>query len=119
MLKPGWANTKPFFFLYQDGINAILNVAKGDLRRAITLLQSAHRLHGSINEDNILSVGGYVPNSSIEKLLQLLQGRSFDKMQSHVKELCAEGYPALQVLYQLQEVCLIVSCLVNLGAYMY
>jgi replication factor C subunit 2/4 len=78
-------------------------VSGGDLRRAITTLQSSVRLGGpKVDKSLILDVSGQVPPEVIEKLLNGCKGRTFAALQKEVNDSIAEGYAAQQILLQLQ-----------------
>jgi replication factor C subunit 2/4 len=50
----------------QDVIDALIEVSNGDMRRAITYLQSIHRLYGNeINVESVYLVSGNVPKVSV------------------------------------------------------
>ena len=89
-------------------LDTILQVAKGDMRRAVTTLQSAHALHlttassdkNSIKpEDRIAEMAGLPPPSAVEELIKACRHGSFDVMKDAVDDLLAEGYSA-QLLLQ-------------------
>jgi DNA polymerase III delta prime subunit len=53
--------------LEEDALNTIMTVSEGDMRKAVTYLQSAHELAGknsSISSDIVLDVSGQVISSS-------------------------------------------------------
>lgn len=72
-------------------LKEILDLCKGDMRRAVMTLQSAHSLGGSVD---VAEMVGLPPPSLITHLVQQLQLAStpFDKMESLVQDLIAEGY---------------------------
>lgn len=53
----------------ESGLNALINVSRGDLRRAINYLQSSSTLSDDFNEDIILRIAGEVPSEEIKKIL--------------------------------------------------
>ncbi len=53
----------------ESGLNALIKVSRGDLRRAINYLQSSSTISDDINEDIILRIAGEVPSEEIEKIL--------------------------------------------------
>eukprot|EP00879_Flechtneria_rotunda_P009620 GHRR01010067.1.p1 GENE.GHRR01010067.1~~GHRR01010067.1.p1 ORF type:complete len:338 (+),score=104.85 GHRR01010067.1:488-1501(+) len=81
----------------------LAQVAGGDLRKAVTTLQSAVRLGGSkVSRQSILDVSGQVPPAVIQQLLESCQSTNYQQVQQQVTDIIAEGYPAQQVLLQLQ-----------------
>lgn len=117
-------------------ISALISTSSGDLRRAITYLQSAARLSGAtdpptpIHAEDIQEIAGIVPNSVVRKFAQALgidvslsrtggedvemddvtpettALRGFDLIRGTVKSLVREGYSASQILTQ---VCLLLG----------
>jgi len=107
-------------------INALITTSNGDLRRAITYLQSASRLASSSNPptailpSDIQEIAGVVPDSAINDFARSLgieiEGDSiefeaqpktfpnspFDNVRKQVKQLIREGYSASQALSQVR-----------------
>ncbi|KAF8162913.1 P-loop containing nucleoside triphosphate hydrolase protein [Crassisporium funariophilum] len=106
-------------------IDALINTSSGDLRRAITYLQSASRLSSSTNPptpilpSDIQEIAGVVPNGIIDDFARVLgieieggmdiDGASqqrqggFEPIKNKVKFLMREGYSATQILSQLHD----------------
>lgn len=77
-------------------------VSHGDLRRAITTLQSAYRLGGNpIKRQTLIDVSGEVPDESIESLLAACKRPEFQHVQTAVAEVSAEGFSVSAVLERL------------------
>ncbi|KAM4628823.1 replication factor C subunit 4 [Polymixia lowei] len=89
----------------KEGIAALVKVSEGDLRKAITFLQSAARLNvdKEITERSIIEIAGVVPPKMIDNLLQICYKGTFEKLQIAVRNMVDEGYAATQVLGQLHE----------------
>ncbi|KAF9533494.1 P-loop containing nucleoside triphosphate hydrolase protein [Crepidotus variabilis] len=110
----------------QPVIDALINTSNGDLRRAITYLQSASRLSSSSNPPtpilplDIQEIAGVVPDNVISDLAQTLgidmdEGMDiddtpkakhigFDPIKKKVKFFMREGYSATQIISQLHDV---------------
>lgn len=96
------------FICQQEGIpfnsdlgEALNLVSGGDLRKAITYLQSAFTLHEQdINAESIIEIAGRVPSDVIDGLLQTVRSNSFEKLQKSVDEVIFSGYPVSQVIAQ-------------------
>lgn len=59
-----------------DGLNALVNVSKGDCRRGINYLQSCSTISQKIDQDVVYRVAGEVPHERIKKVLQTaIQGQ--------------------------------------------
>mmetsp|Transcript_39741 Transcript_39741/g.95986 ORF Transcript_39741/g.95986 Transcript_39741/m.95986 type:complete len:363 (-) Transcript_39741:34-1122(-) len=72
-------------------LDSILELAEGDMRRAVTTLQSAHAL-GNIDDQAVAELAGVPPASDVEKLIQALHCNEFEPMRQAVDDICAEGY---------------------------
>ncbi|XP_030647808.1 replication factor C subunit 4 [Chanos chanos] len=90
----------------KEAIDALVRVSEGDLRKAITYLQSAARLNSDkeITENSVIEIAGVVPPKLIENLLQICYKSTFEKLQIAVKNMIDEGYAATQILNQLHDV---------------
>ncbi|EPS44658.1 hypothetical protein H072_1362 [Dactylellina haptotyla CBS 200.50] len=114
---------------YQEGvIDALIKVADGDLRKAITFLQSAAKLHvavkgkgsgegddmevdgggkgGEITVRSIEEIAGVIPEKTIDSLMQSMEPRPhgqavYTPVAAVVQEIVADGWSAAQVLLQL------------------
>ncbi|XP_026867873.2 replication factor C subunit 4 [Electrophorus electricus] len=90
----------------KEGIDALVKVSEGDLRKAITLLQSAARLSAEkeVTESIVTETAAVVPPKVIENLLQTCYKGTFEKLEIAVKNIIDEGYAATQVLSQLHDI---------------
>lgn len=111
---------------YEDGvIEALIKTSEGDLRKAITYLQSATKLHQSmlagtrdsdgdmvmsmehakITVATITEIAGTIPDEKIEGLIDVCQSGSggFSKLSGVVQDAVAEGYSANQIMLQIHD----------------
>ncbi|EJK66073.1 hypothetical protein THAOC_13022 [Thalassiosira oceanica] len=85
-------------------IDEILTLSQGDMRRAVTTLQSAHSLSGGkdgdpIKKASIAEMAGLPPPKLIDDLVAILQTKRFDAMRDFVREnIVMEGFAAEYVL---------------------
>ena len=90
-------------------IEEILTLSQGDMRRAVTTLQSAHSLSGIVGDDNevkresikkesIAEMAGLPPHAVIDSLIVTLQTKTFDEMKTQVTDIVLEGYAVEYVL---------------------
>ncbi|KAG6671840.1 hypothetical protein I3842_16G024400 [Carya illinoinensis] len=88
-----------------EALSTLSSISQGDLRRAITYLQSAARLFGSsISSKDLISVSGVIPQEIVKAFLVTCKSGNFDVANKEVNDIIAEGYPVSQMLYQLLEV---------------
>jgi replication factor C subunit 2/4 len=106
----------------EDGAaNALIKCSEGDLRKAITFLQSAARLVGAVGksdddedamdvDDKVVTVksvediAGVIPDATIELLVKAIQPKSkglvYEAVAKVVTDMVADGWSATQVVTQ-------------------
>ncbi|KAK2573546.1 Replication factor C subunit 4 [Acropora cervicornis] len=89
----------------EKAIHELIKISEGDMRKAITYLQSAYRLKGedTVEAKDITEIAGVVPDQMADKLFEACGTDSFDKLDSTVKEIIAEGHAAAQVINQVHD----------------
>ncbi|XP_034036248.1 replication factor C subunit 4 [Thalassophryne amazonica] len=89
----------------KKSIAALVKVSEGDLRKAITFLQSAARLSvdKEITEQGVIELAGVVPPKMIDGLLEICFRGTFEKLEVAIRSMVDEGYAATQILNQLHE----------------
>ncbi|XP_018906921.1 replication factor C subunit 4 [Bemisia tabaci] len=89
----------------KDTIKVLVETCGGDLRRAITCLQSCSRLKGSesVVMEDVLEVTGIVPPQWVEKFITVCKNCDHKELEIFVDDLIQEAYSAFQVLEQLHE----------------
>ncbi|MQL88293.1 hypothetical protein Taro_020849 [Colocasia esculenta] len=91
--------------LESGALSTLSAISQGDLRRAITYLQSAARLFGSsISSKDLISVSGVIPQEAVLSLLEACKSGEFDAANKEVNNIIAEGYPVSQMLSQFFDV---------------
>lgn len=89
-------------------LNHVLQVSNGDLRKAITYLQSATKLsnlHGNdINISLINEIAGIISSEVIDDLTAVIQSKDLKSIISSVEEIILQGYSAQQVCDQLHDI---------------
>ncbi|BGP53729.1 hypothetical protein JCM8202_003660 [Rhodotorula sphaerocarpa] len=110
----------------EEALDALIRTSDGDLRRAITYLQSAARLTAAtaepITATSVQEIGGVVPDPVMRELGRALgvreeegeggdvemkgaggKGERFERVRSAVEKVIREGYSSVQVLSQLHD----------------
>ncbi|KKA26730.1 hypothetical protein TD95_000872 [Thielaviopsis punctulata] len=111
----------------EDGaVEALIRSSDGDLRKAITYLQSAARLVGAKPKNNngddamdvdggrgavsvkiVEDIAGVIPNATIDRLVDAMQPKTrqeaYPRVSTVVEDLVADGWSASQVLSQLYQ----------------
>ncbi|KAJ1523661.1 hypothetical protein ONE63_001502 [Megalurothrips usitatus] len=90
----------------KEALHTLIEASGGDLRRAITCLQSCARLKGkdsssAINNDDVVEVMGIVPNRWIDGLMSVCEEFDYYKLTEYLDRFIMEGYSAGQLLEQL------------------
>lgn len=91
---------------YEEGvIDALISTTHGDLRQAITYLQSATRLHQAtstkITPETITEIAGTIPEHIIDNILAVCSNRkNFKELQSTLKQIHLNGYASAEILAQ-------------------
>jgi len=62
--------SKEKFKIDESGLNALVQVCMGDLRKSINYLQSSSTISEEINDEIIFRIAGEVPSEDIKKILQ-------------------------------------------------
>ncbi|XP_078046384.1 replication factor C subunit 4 isoform X2 [Augochlora pura] len=87
-------------------LSEIVEASGGDLRRAITCLQSITRLKGKgieITVDDALEIIGIVPDKWLEELLTVCRTKDYTKVEAFVENFMLEAYATSQVIEQLSK----------------
>ncbi len=88
--------------LSEDGVEAIAEVAAGDLRRAINLLQAASATGESVTSDVVYKVVGLVHPKRILDLLDIsIKGDLIEAREELRRMLYAEGYSGSDIVKQI------------------
>jgi replication factor C subunit 2/4 len=96
-------------------LDTILDLAEGDMRRAVTTLQSVHALGKGVDDNTIAEIAGKPPLEVVDALYQALQSSTFDDMKVAVEDVCAAGYSAQTLLASLLQKFIVSKTLNELG----
>ncbi|PHJ24673.1 replication factor c subunit 2 [Cystoisospora suis] len=83
-----------------EAIQTLLRVSQGDLRRSVTLLQSAASVYESLTDEAILEVAGHPPSRVVTNLLQACAA-SVDEACAAVDDIIAQGWDAALIIQEL------------------
>lgn len=88
--------------LTPDGLQAVLRLSGGDMRRVLNLLQSTAMSHTEVNETNVYSTSGAPLPADISKILQWLLNDTMGNAFTNISQMCAEkGYALCDILQEL------------------
>lgn len=84
----------------------IVDISGGDMRRAITMLQSCYRLKGSnvtLTTEDIMEISGCVPQRYLDEFLTICKIGDYSKLEDYVRELTYDAYSIGQLFEQLND----------------
>ena len=88
-------------------LEAIMKASGGDMRKAVTYLQSAHQLCGgagfSITPETVTDISCQVPSDIMGALWTKMGGASYEQMRLAVADIVSEAYPMTALLSQLHD----------------
>lgn len=108
----------------EDVLEEVLNISNGDLRKAITYLQSAARLHASFNnridangdiemvdadtkskitKDSVQEIAGVLPEASLDQIISAIESLDTRTILQKIEEIVLQGWSAQQVVDQLHD----------------
>merc|ERR1712151_1176465 len=88
--------------LAPGAMEQLIKLSKGDLRFAVTMLQTAVSFHGEVDEKALVEVACAVPDGEIVKLMRTAQtAKATTEIVSSVRAFLREGYCGQQVLERL------------------
>jgi replication factor C subunit 2/4 len=105
-----------------DALMSIVDISCGDMRKAITTLQSSYRIKcGSdvqgkdnpITKADILEMSGMVPEKFLTDFIQICRKNDFAKLESFVENFMFEAYSASQFFDQLSELIVMDETITN------
>ncbi|KPL99863.1 replication factor C subunit 4-like protein [Sarcoptes scabiei] len=91
--------------LSDDVLDTLIETSEGDLRKAITSVQTLSMIFEEneiIKIDDVLEIVGQIPQSRLESFFNSCRSNSFNSMMMEVSNIIKSGYSGLQFLNQLQ-----------------
>lgn len=84
----------------------IVDISDGDMRRAITTLQSCFRLkvgQGNITKNDIFEMSGLIPGEYLSEFLDVCKKGDYSKLEEYVKNIQYEAYSIAQFFDQFND----------------
>lgn len=86
-----------------SGINMIIKIAKGDMRKVLNILQSTSMAYATVNESAVVNCVGYPDTSDIELLYDTLTTKKYNDAYDEFKNIKDDkGYSLLEIMTELQ-----------------
>lgn len=89
-----------------DVFDIIVDLSDGDMRRAITTLQSCFRLkvgHGNITKNDIVEMSGLIPGKYFSEFLDVCKKGDYTKLEAFVQDIQYEAYSIAQFFDQFND----------------
>lgn len=89
-----------------EAFGALVETSEGDLRKAITSLQSCARLKKEgecVEKLDVYEISGVIPDEWLRRLVAAIRSNSYEKVETVVDELMSEGFSALQLCGQIHD----------------
>ncbi|XP_022341885.2 replication factor C subunit 4-like [Crassostrea virginica] len=89
----------------KEAIKALIDTSEGDMRKAITCLQSAARLKGQeeVTKEDVYEIAGVIQEDTITNLIKVCHSNSYEKLEKMVQEVMYQGHSASQIITQLHD----------------
>ncbi|KAL5004442.1 hypothetical protein ScPMuIL_017898 [Solemya velum] len=89
----------------EEAMTALIDTSGGDMRKAITYLQSASRLKvdEEITKTDIFEIAGVILDEVIDQLIKACHSDSYEKLGTCVKDIICDGHSAMQLITQLHD----------------
>ncbi|KAI8100012.1 replication factor C subunit 2 [Halteromyces radiatus] len=87
-------------------MNALIKASNGDLRKAITFLQSGANLHKteSVTVGTINEMAGLIPDDTMQNIIKKLESGNTNDIEELAQDLMNAGYSGELLVYQLHDV---------------
>jgi len=85
----------------EDGKNALVTLANGDMRKVLNILQSTHMAYDEVTEDNVYTCVGHPLRRDIESIVNWMLNESFLAAYNNIQELkTAKGLALHDILQE-------------------
>lgn len=88
----------------QDGLDAVVGLSKGDMRRALNILQAANASHNEITLDTIYQCTGNVHPNDVSHVFDLLLNSDFTECYNRILQLkTSRGIALVDLIQKIHE----------------
>ena len=90
-----------------EAMQAVVRCSGGDMRKAVTLVQSAHQYGpDGVTAQQVVELASVVPDDEMAALMASAATGSFNSLKKNVSDAVAAGYPASQIISQVHDLVL-------------
>ncbi|CAM9580990.1 unnamed protein product [Ectocarpus sp. 12 AP-2014] len=88
-----------------DGLQAIVDLSGGDMRKAVTAMQSASQFYAGaeVTPEVLVDIAGKIPAEVKDALWSAIKSGSYNKIVAAVDDFMSSGYPLSTLLEDMQE----------------
>ncbi|KAI9028653.1 P-loop containing nucleoside triphosphate hydrolase protein [Hyaloraphidium curvatum] len=87
-----------------EGLQAVLKLSQGDMRRALNVLQSCHAAYGTVGEREVYMCTGNPLPEDIQRIIEWMMGDEISLAYSRIQNLKVErGYALADILTEVHE----------------
>lgn len=87
-----------------DGIDTIIKISKGDMRRVLNILQATSMAYSEINEKNVANCIGYPHSSDMKIIMNSLMTKKYSITYSDISNIIAQnGYSMSDVINEITD----------------
>jgi len=102
----------------KGGCDTIIKLAKGDMRKAINMLQAVNMSHNVIDENNVYSFSGLPNPNDVARIMTILLNKSLDEAFIEINSIKEEkGLSLMDIIKELGE--LVINIQLNSKQYIY
>ena len=90
--------------LTDDGIDTLIKLSKGDMRKVLNILQATHMIYNKINSKNITNCIGYPTPEDMNIIIHSLTTKKYNKCYDELyKIIIKNGYSLLDIITELTD----------------
>lgn len=90
------------FNITPDGVETLIKISKGDMRKVINNLQATHMAFDDVNRDNICKCIGYPYIEDIDKIKNILETKDIQYCYKHIGEIIKyNGFSLMDIIHEL------------------
>ena len=90
--------------LTNDGIDTIIKISRGDMRKVLNILQATSMAYDVINSKNVANCIGYPTPQDMETMLKFLIEKPYEKCYTEINNLIIKnGYSLMDILTELTD----------------
>jgi len=93
-------------FISDEALKRLIEISDGDMRRAVTSLQSAARFSTSgaeVSAEDVAEMCGVIPDGIVDELISACRRGRYEQLEKTMNKIMSQGYAAYDVLLQVHD----------------